>query len=101
MISIKFWEEDGGWNTNDIRGGYGTGLWKDVIKECDTFSQNTTFSLGNGRRLDFWKDSWCGENREIALCNVQYGNSQRRQGSKCSGFLKEGRGLVPSLLKTF
>ena len=28
MISTKFGEEDGGWNTNDIRGGYGTGLWK-------------------------------------------------------------------------
>ena len=33
MISTKFREEDGGWNTNDIRGGYDTGLWKDIRKE--------------------------------------------------------------------
>ena len=67
VISIKFGEENGGWNTSDIRGGYGTGLWKDIRKEWLTLSQNTSFSLGNGRRLGFWKDSWCGE---IALCNT-------------------------------
>ena len=33
VISTKFGEEVGGWNTRDIRGGYGTGLWKDIRKE--------------------------------------------------------------------
>ena len=33
VISTKFGEEDGGWNTSDIRGGYGTGLWTDIRKE--------------------------------------------------------------------
>ena len=66
MISIKFGEEDGGWNTIDIRRGYGIGLWKDIRKEWLALSQNTTFSLGNGRRLGFL-NSWCGE---IALCNA-------------------------------
>ena len=61
VISTKFGEEDGGWNTRDIRGGYGSGLWKDIRKEWITFSQNPTSSLGNGRRLGFWKDPWCGE----------------------------------------
>ena len=66
-ISTKFGEEDGGWNTSDIRGGYDTSLWKDIRKEWLTFSQDSISSLGNGRRLRFWKDPWCGE---IALCNV-------------------------------
>ena len=26
VINTKFGKEDGGWNTSDIRGGYGTGL---------------------------------------------------------------------------
>ena len=56
VISTTFDEEDGSWNTRDIRGGYDTGLWKDIKKEWLTFSQNTTSSLGNGRRLGFWKD---------------------------------------------
>ena len=67
VISTKFGEEVGGWNTRDIRGGYGTGLWKDIRKEGLTFSQNTTSSLGNGGRLGFWKDPWCGE---TVLCNA-------------------------------
>ena len=53
VISTKLGEEDGGWNTSDIRGGYSTSLWKDIRKEWLTFSQNTTFSLGNGSRLGF------------------------------------------------
>ena len=57
----------GGWNTNDISGGYDTGLWKDIRKEWFTFSQNSTSSLGNGQRLRFWNDPWCGG---TALCNA-------------------------------
>ena len=41
VISIKFGEENGGWSTSNIRGGYGTGLWKDIRKEWLTLSQNT------------------------------------------------------------
>ena len=66
VISTKFGEEAGGWKTRDIRGGYGIGLWKDIRKEWLTFSQNIISSLGNGRRLGFWKDPWCNE---TVLCN--------------------------------
>ena len=66
VIITKFREKDGGWNTSDFRGVYDTGLWKDIRKEWLTFSQNT-ISSGNGRRLGFWKDSWCGE---TVLCNA-------------------------------
>ena len=61
VISTKFGEEAGGWYTRDIRGGFGTGLWKDIRKEWLTFSQNAIPSLGNGRRLGFWKDPCCDE----------------------------------------
>ena len=61
VISTKFGEEIGGWNTRDIRGAYGTGLWKVIRKEWLTFSQNSISDLGNGRRLGFWKDPWCDE----------------------------------------
>ena len=67
VISAKFGEECGGWNSRDIRGGFGTGLWKDIRKEWHTFSQNSVSSLGNGRRLGFWKDPWCNE---TILCNA-------------------------------
>ena len=61
VISTKFGEEAGGWYSRDIRGGYGTGLWKDIRKEWLSFSQNAIPSLGNGSRLAFWKDPWGDE----------------------------------------
>ena len=51
---------------NRMSSWYGTGLWKDIRKEWLTFSQNSISSLGNGRRLGFWKDPWCNE---TVLCN--------------------------------
>ena len=61
VISTKFGEEAGGWHTRNIRGGFGTGVWKDIRKVWLIFSQNAIPSLGNGRRLGFWKDPWCDE----------------------------------------
>ena len=61
VISRKYGELVGGWIIGDIRGGYDTGLWKDIRKGWHTLSQNAVFSLGDGRRLRFWKDIWCGE----------------------------------------
>ena len=57
----KFGEEKGGWCSFESRDAYGTGVWKEIRKEWDTVSTLATFSLGNGRRLGFWKDAWSGE----------------------------------------
>ena len=68
VICSKFGESSGGWHTSDIRGGYGSSLWKDIRKEWPSFLQNSVFALGDGKRINFWKDAWCGEE---ALC-VKY-----------------------------
>ena len=60
IISSKFGVASGGWSTGDIRGGYGTGLWKEIRKEWPLLFQNATFYVGNGRKIRFWKDIWCG-----------------------------------------
>ena len=46
----------------DMRLAYG----KEIRKEWPGFFQNAVFSLGDGRRINFWKDVWCGEE---ALCS--------------------------------
>ena len=66
IISSKFGESLDGWHTRDLRGGYGTSLWKEIRKEWPSFFQNAVLSLGGGRRINFWKDVWCGEK---ALCS--------------------------------
>ena len=66
-MSNKYGETSGGWDMRDIRGGFGVGLWKEIRKEWPLFLQNSAFSLGDGRRIRFWKDVLCGEG---ALCSL-------------------------------
>ena len=53
VISCKFGESSGGWHTGDLRGDYGTSLWKEIRKEWPSFFQSSVFSLGDGRRINF------------------------------------------------
>ena len=53
VIHCKFGESSGGWHTCDLRGGYGTSLWKEIRKEWPNFFQNSVFALGDGRRINF------------------------------------------------
>ncbi|RVX10737.1 Transposon TX1 uncharacterized 149 kDa protein [Vitis vinifera] len=66
VIRRKFGEEEGGWYTRDVREGFGVGLWKDIRKEGALLQNKVVFSMGNGRRVKFWKDNWCGN---FTLCN--------------------------------
>ena len=61
VICSKFGEDYGGWCFGDINEGFGVGLWKEIRKEWPQLIQNTYLALGNGRRISFWKDVWCGE----------------------------------------
>ena len=45
-IGIKFGESCGGWHTSDIKGGYGSSLWKDIRKEWPSFFRTRSLPLG-------------------------------------------------------
>ncbi|RVW15964.1 putative ribonuclease H protein [Vitis vinifera] len=66
VISRKFGEEEGGWYSKEVREGFGVGFWKDIRKEGALLQNRVGFSVGNGRRVKFWKDNWCGNS---TLCN--------------------------------
>ncbi|RVX22063.1 putative ribonuclease H protein [Vitis vinifera] len=40
---------------------YGVGLWKGIRMDWDLVGARTSFSVGNGRRVRFWRDRWCGD----------------------------------------
>ena len=61
VILWKFGEERGGWCSAESRDAYGSRVWKEIRKEWDSVSALAAFSLGNGRRLRFWKDAWSEE----------------------------------------
>ena len=37
------------------------GFWKEIRKKWPFMKDKFVFSVGNGRRVRFWKDSWCGD----------------------------------------
>ena len=61
MIRGKFREEQGGWCSKEVRGGYGVGLWKAIRREWHVVSSRLSFVVGNGQMVKFWKDRWCGD----------------------------------------
>ena len=67
IISREFGEESGGWNSREVRERYGVGFWKEIRKEGSLLLKNVSFAMGDGRRVRFWKDIWCGN---IPLCEA-------------------------------
>jgi hypothetical protein len=45
----------------DPPGSYGVGLWKYIKRGWRIFSSHIRFDLGDGMRIRFWDDVWCGE----------------------------------------
>ena len=39
----------------------GVGLWKAIWNGWKEFNNRVVFRVGNGRRVRFWNDRWCGE----------------------------------------
>ena len=61
VISHKYGVEEGGWCTRAERGRHGVGLWKAIRKEWLGMYSSVAFRVGNGQRVRFWKDKWCGD----------------------------------------
>ena len=43
-----------------MRDGHGVGWWNAIRKEWYLVSSRLSYVAGNGRRVRFWKDNWCG-----------------------------------------
>ena len=60
VIRGKYGEERCGWCSWEVREGYGVGLGKAIRKLGHLVSSRISFVVGNGQRVSFWKDKWCG-----------------------------------------
>ncbi|KAG6730538.1 hypothetical protein I3842_01G085400 [Carya illinoinensis] len=57
-----FWGGGGGvWCSKEARGAYGVSLWKFIRKEWESFVKHVNFVVGEGSRISFWFDDWCGD----------------------------------------
>ena len=66
IISLKYGMEDGRWFSNTRRGSYRVDLLKDIRKEVIHMRQKCSIEVGNGCKVRFWEDVWCGE---VPLCS--------------------------------
>ena len=50
-----------------MRGSFGVGLWKAIRRGWEAVGNNLAYAVGNGRRIRFWEDKWCGDDK---LCSL-------------------------------
>ena len=62
MIKLQCGLEEGGWFSEEPKGSFGVRLWKDNRREALQLKKDCKLILGEGDRIRFWEDIWCGEN---------------------------------------
>ena len=60
MIEAKYGVERGGCCSRDIAGSHGVGLWRFISRDWHRFSSHTKLIPGDGSRISFWEEVWCG-----------------------------------------
>nr|CAN72177.1 hypothetical protein VITISV_012537 [Vitis vinifera] len=103
IIGTKFGVGSGGWCTCGGREGYGVGLWKEISKEGLLLLNNVSFSVGDGKRVRFWKDNWCGN---TPLCEAypslfDLAVSKDAKVADCWDSMGEVGGWNPRFLRPF
>ena len=68
VIEVKYDSEWGGWCTRPVNGPYGVGLWKYISRGWPSFSRHILYDIGDGSRVKFWQDHWCGETSLVVSC---------------------------------
>ena len=61
VVDSKYGSQWGGWCSNRVSEPHGVGLWKFIRAGWDSFVNYTSFIVGDGSRIKFWHDSWCGD----------------------------------------
>lgn len=61
IINLKYKKENGSWFTKIPTVSHSVGLWKSISIETDHLRKNCSLVPGNGRRIKFREDEWCGE----------------------------------------
>ena len=55
---------------------HGCGLWRNIDKGWESFSEHLSFVVGEGTRIRFWHDRWIGDNTlkdlylELYVCSA-------------------------------
>jgi hypothetical protein len=61
VVDVKYGSLRGGWCSKEVGGSYGYGVWKSIRRGWDAFAAHVRYEIGNGSKVLFWHDVWCGE----------------------------------------
>uniref|UniRef100_A0A2N9IJE2 Reverse transcriptase zinc-binding domain-containing protein n=1 Tax=Fagus sylvatica TaxID=28930 RepID=A0A2N9IJE2_FAGSY len=61
VVEAKYGGMWGGWCSDVGRGPYGVSLWKYIRRRWDHLFPFLSFKVGNGEKVQFWHDIWCGD----------------------------------------
>jgi hypothetical protein len=61
VVDAKYGILWGGWCSKVAKGPYGVSVWKFIRRGWDNFLQHCGFAVGDGKRVKFWHDCWCGD----------------------------------------
>ena len=59
-MTQTFEEEEGGQRSRGVKDSYMLGMWKTIRNWWESIKGRSHFKIGNGRRIKFWKNRWCG-----------------------------------------
>lgn len=60
LVSQKYGIEEHGWYARNPKQAYGCSVWRGIQNHLVDFKANCKFIVGNGERIQFWKDIWLG-----------------------------------------
>jgi hypothetical protein len=61
VVDGKYSSLESGWSTAVPQGPHGVSLWKNIGGGWAKFERFIYFKVGNGARIRFWYDTWCGD----------------------------------------
>jgi hypothetical protein len=61
VIDSKYGGQGNFWVSNRVNTPHGVSLWRHIRTGWDVFSQHISYTVGDGSRLRFWHDVWCGD----------------------------------------
>jgi endonuclease/exonuclease/phosphatase family metal-dependent hydrolase len=81
VVDAKYGSLWGGWCSKSGTGSYGVSVWKFIRKGWDTFHSHCSFLVGDGQRVKFWQDWWCGDRALNAVFPELFTISQDKEAS--------------------
>jgi len=61
VVDFKYGSMRCGWCSKEVGGSFGVGVWKCIRRGGDAFAAHVRYDIGNGSKVLFWYDVWCGE----------------------------------------